>query len=185
LFASFKRSGLITFHGPVLRDLLKGDGRNAELLVKRMTSDELITVNFSNGTVLRKGRSEGVVLGGNLSMICQLIGTPFMPSLRGKLLFVEDKAEPLYRIDRMMTHLFLSGEMEKCAGLMMGSFEECGNPASIVDLVRERCRILKVPIVAGFPTGHGEQNVPLPIGVRAVLDTSTMSLKFKEPCVKR
>ncbi len=184
LFAMFKKSGLITLHGPVLRDLLKGDGRNAEWLLKLMTSDELTTVNFPSGTAVKKGRAEGVVLGGNLSLICHLIGTPFLPSLRGKLLFIEEKGEPLYRVDRMLTHLLLSGGLEKCAGLMVGSFEECGDPASVIDLVRERCSRLNMPILTGLPVGHGEHNVPLPIGVRAVLDTGTMSLEFKETCVR-
>ena len=184
LFALFKKSGLITLHGPVLRDLLKGEGRNAALLLKLMTSDELTTVNFPSGTAVKKGRAEGVVLGGNLSLICHLIGTPFLPSFKGKLLFIEEKGEPLYRVDRMLTHLLLSGGLEKCAGLMVGSFEECGDPAFVIDLVRERCSRLNMPILTGLPVGHGDQNVPLPIGVRAVLDTGTMSLEFKEPCVR-
>ena len=184
LFALFKKSGLITLHGPVLRDLLKGEGRNAALLLKLMTSDELTTVNFPSGTAVKKGRAEGVVLGGNLSLICHLIGTPFLPSFKGKLLFIEEKGEPLYRVDRMLTHLLLSGGLEKCAGLMVGSFEECGDPAFVIDLVRERCSKLNMPILTGLPAGHGEDNVPLPVGVRAVLDTGKMSLEFKEPCLR-
>ena len=183
LCALFKKSGLITIHGPVLRDLLKGDGRNATLLLKLMSSNELTTVNFPSGTAVKKGRAQGVLLGGNLSLIGHLIGTPFLPSFKGKLLFIEEKGEPLYRIDRMLTHLLLSGELEKCAGLMVGTFEECGDPASVIDLVRERCSRLNMPILTGLPVGHGEHNVPLPIGARAVLDTETMSLDIKEPCV--
>jgi muramoyltetrapeptide carboxypeptidase len=184
LIALFKKSGIITIHGPMLRDLLKGEGRNATLLIKLMTSDELVTVNFPSGTAVKKGRAEGVVLGGNLSLICHLIGTPFLPAFKGKLLFLEERGEPLYRIDRMLTHLLLTGELEKCAGLMVGTFEECEDPASVIDLVRERCSKLRMPILTGFPVGHGMENVPLPIGARAVLDTGTMSLEFKEPCVR-
>jgi muramoyltetrapeptide carboxypeptidase len=184
LIALFKKSGIITIHGPMLRDLLKGEGRNATLLIKLMTSDELVTVNFPSGTAVKKGRAEGVVLGGNLSLICHLIGTPFLPAFKGKLLFLEERGEPLYRIDRMLTHLLLTGELEKCAGLMVGTFEECEDPASVIDLVRERCSKLHMPILTGFPVGHGMENVPLPIGARAVLDTGTMSLEFKEPCVR-
>jgi muramoyltetrapeptide carboxypeptidase len=147
LCALFKKSGLITIHGPVLRDLLKGDGRNAALLLKLMTSDELTTVNFPSGIAVKKGKVQGVLLGGNLSLICHLIGTPFLPSFKGKLLFIEEKGEPLYRIDRMLTHLLLSGELEKCAGLMVGAFEDCGDPASLIDLVTERCW-LNMPIMA-------------------------------------
>jgi muramoyltetrapeptide carboxypeptidase len=184
LCALLKKSGMITIHGPVLRDLLKGDGRNATLLLKLMTSEELTTVNFPGGTAVKKGRAQGVVFGGNLSLICHLIGTPFLPSFKGKLLFMEEKGEPLYRVDRMLTHLLLSGELEKCAGLMVGTFEECGDPASVIDLVGERCSRLNMPILTGLPVGHGEDNVPLPIGVRAVLDTETMRLEIKEPCVR-
>ena len=183
LFALYKKSGMLTIHGPVLRDLLKGEGGNAALLVKLMTSEERITVNFSSGTIIKRGRAEGVVLGGNLSLICHLIGTPFLPSFRGKLLFIEEKGEPLYRIDRMLTHLLVSGELEKCAGLMLGTFEGCGDPASVTELVRERCSRLSMPIATGLPVGHGEQNVPLPIGARAVFDTRRMNLEFKEPFV--
>jgi muramoyltetrapeptide carboxypeptidase len=184
LFALYKKAGLLTLHGPVLRDLLKGDGGSAALLVKLMTTEELITVTFPSGTIIKRGRAEGVILGGNLSLICHLIGTPFLPSFKGKLLFIEEKGEPLYRIDRMLTHLLVSGELEKCAGLMLGTFEECGDPASVVDLARERCSGMNVPVVTGLPVGHGKQNVPLPIGARAVLDTRTMSLKIKEACIE-
>jgi muramoyltetrapeptide carboxypeptidase len=184
LCALYIQSGMITVHGPVVRDFLKSGGRNATLLIKLMTSNELTTVNFLRGTAVKRGRAEGVVLGGNLSLICHLIGTSFLPSFKGKLLFIEEKGEPLYRIDRMLTHLLLSGQLEKCAGLMVGTFEECGDPISVIDLVRERCSRLNMPIVSGLPVGHGEDNVPLPIGVRAVLDTKTMSLQIREPCVR-
>lgn len=183
-FALLKNSGTITIHGPVLRDLLKGGGRNAGLLLKLMTSQELPTVTFPQGVSIHKGRAQGVVLGGNLSLICHLIGTPFLPSFRGKLLFIEEKGESLYRIDRMLTHLLLSGEVQKCAGLMVGTFKECGDPASVIDLVSERFSRLNMPIVTGLPVGHGEDNVPLPVGVRAVLDTKTMRLDIQEPCVR-
>ena len=184
LFALFKKSGMITIHGPVLRDLLKGDGQNAALLIQLMASGEVAPVAFTDGTAVKRGRAEGVVLGGNLSLITHLIGTSFLPSFKGKLLFVEERGEPLYRVDRMMTHLLLSGELEKCAGLMVGTFEECGDPAAVIELVRERCSKLHMPILVGLPVGHGEHNVPLPMGVRAVLDTETMSLEFQERCVR-
>ena len=183
-FALLKKSGMITIHGPVLRDLLKGGGRNVDLLLRLMTSEELTTVTFPRGVAIHKGRAHGVVLGGNLSLICHLIGTPFLPSFKGKLLFIEEKGEPLYRIDRMLTHLLLSGELQKCAGLMVGTFEECGDPSSVIELVSERCSRLDMPVVAGLPVGHGEDNVPLPVGVRAVLDTETMRLDMEEPCVR-
>lgn len=185
LFALYKKSGMLTIHGPVLKDLLKGEGGNAALLVNLMTSNDLTTVTFPGGAIIKRGRAEGVVLGGNLSLICHLIGTPFLPSFKGKLLFIEEKGEPLYRIDRMLTHLLVSGELEKCAGLMLGTFEGCGDLASVIELARERCSRLSMPMATGLPVGHGEQNVPLPIGARAILDTRTMSLEFKEPFVYR
>lgn len=182
--ALLRKSGMISIHGPVLRDLLKGGGQNAALLLKIMTTEELPTVTFPRGLAIHKGKAQGVVLGGNLSLICHLIGTPFLPSFKGKLLFIEEKGESLYRIDRMLTHLLLSGQIQKCAGLMLGAFEDCGDPASVMDLVRERFSSLNMPVVTGLPVGHGEENIPLPIGVRAVLDTKTMRLDVQEPCVR-
>lgn len=184
LLAVHKKTRLVTVHGPVLRDMAKNRGENLNALVKLLTSREPFTLRCRGARTVIKGSAGGKLLGGNLSLITHLLGTPFMPSPKGALLFIEEKGEALYRIDRMLTHLRISGFLAGCAGVMIGSFEDCGNPAALEALIEERLGDLHVPIMTGLPVGHGEENVALPIGVKAVLDTIRRTLTLKEPCVR-
>lgn len=183
LLAVFKRARLITVHGPVLRDLTKRQGANLDFLIRLVTSCEAPAIEFAEATVLRQGSAAGRVLGGNLSLVTRLLGTPFMPSLKGALLFLEEKGEALYRVDRMLTHLRLSGSLNGCAGVLAGSFVDCGDSSEVESLIQDRLGHLPVPIMVGLPIGHGEANTALPLGVRAVLDTNRRVLKLEEPCV--
>jgi muramoyltetrapeptide carboxypeptidase len=182
LLAVYRRANLVTLHGPVLKDITRNRGRNLELLVRLLTSDELITLRFNAAKPIREGSASGRLIGGNLSLLTHLLGTPFMPSLKGALLFIEERGEAPYRIDRMLTQLRLSGLLDKCAGLMIGTFEECGEVSDVTSLIEERLSDLPVPIMIGLPVGHGEENLAMPIGVKAVLDTSRMTLRLKERC---
>jgi muramoyltetrapeptide carboxypeptidase len=184
LLAVYKRARLVTFHGPMLKDMTKNQGSNLSFLTKLMTSPESVTMRFEGAEVLRRGSASGKLLGGNLSLITHLLGTPFMPSLKGALLFLEERGEAPYRIDRMLTHLRLSGLLSGCAGVMTGTFEDCGEPSAVVTLIEERLGDLPVPIMIGLPIGHGEVNTSLPIGVKAVLDTGKKTLTLSEPGVR-
>jgi muramoyltetrapeptide carboxypeptidase len=183
LLALYKRTGLVTFHGPVVRDLFKKDPKNVQSFLNLMTSGPATAVDLTGGRVIHPGHGEGPLLGGNLSLICHLIGTPFMPDCEGALLFIEEKGEPLYRLDRMITHLKLSGLLERCAGLMIGQLEDCGDESSINRLLSERLSDLQVPVARGLAVGHGPVNTVLPIGVHATLDTEQMTLWITESCV--
>jgi len=184
LLALFKRARLVTIHGPVLRDLTKNQGSNLSHLSNLMTSRGPLDLPFEDGKVLREGSVSGKVLGGNLSLITRLLGTPFMPSLKGAILFLEEKGEALYRVDRMLTHLRLSGLLNGCAGILGGSFVDCGDPNAVEALIAERLGTLPVPMMIGLPIGHGEANTALPLGVQAVLDTGHRMLRLVECCVK-
>ena len=80
LIALYRKTGLVTFHGPMARELGKNENRNLESLLQLITSDSRITFSLSHGKVIRPGKSRGVLLGGNLSLLCHLIGTPFHAS---------------------------------------------------------------------------------------------------------
>lgn len=183
LLALYKKAGLVTFHGPVVRDLSKNHHRNVQSFLNLVTSGSATAVDLSGGKIIRPGHGEGILLGGNLSLICHLVGTPFMPSCEGALLFIEEKAEAPYRLDRMITHLKLSGLFEHCAGLMIGELEDCGDGSSISRLLEDRLSDLHVPVVRGLAVGHGLQNIVLPIGIHAALDTEQMTLWIAESCV--
>jgi muramoyltetrapeptide carboxypeptidase len=183
LLAIYKKTGLVTFHGTMVRELSKNRNRNLRSFLDMVSSDEAWQLNLSKGNALVPGQVKGRLLGGNLSLICHLLGTPFMPSLNKSILFVEEKEEPIYRIDRMMTHLRLSGQLRGLVGLIAGSFEGCGEISSINRVLVDTVSHLQIPVVSGLPVGHGPENISLPLGVQASLDTEAMTLSIIEPCV--
>jgi len=178
LAAVFAKTGLVTFHGPVLRDLWRGYKSNWTRMLSLLRSFRLPEVKLRRGKVYRPGRAEGPLLGGNLSLICHLLGTPFLPSLKGCVLFVEERGEPPYRIDRMLTHLHLSGRLKAISGFIAGEFDGCGDRAAIDRVLADSLRELAIPAAGGLPVGHGRSNMTLPLGLRAVLDTELMTLSF-------
>ncbi len=183
LLAIYKKTGLVTFHGTMVKELKRNRNRNLKSFLDLVLSEQLLNLNLGKGIPLVPGVAEGTLLGGNLSLICHLIGTPFMPSLKRAILFLEEKEEPLYRIDRMMTHLRLSGQLRGLAGLIAGKFKNCGDMRSINQILVDAVSDLHVPVMSGLPVGHGLENISLPMGVQASLDTERMSLSITESCV--
>ncbi len=184
LMAVHKKTGLITFHGPMVRGLANDEDRNWKSLLRLLSSRNPITLGLDECSLLVPGKATGPLIGGNLSLICHLLGTPFLPSFDGCILFIEDIGEALYRMDRMLTHLVLTGKINGIIGLIAGQFEGCGDNADVNLLLNKLVTELEIPLVAGFPIGHGEKNIALPIGQTAVLDTERMTLTIEEPCVK-
>jgi muramoyltetrapeptide carboxypeptidase len=126
------------------------------------------------------------LLGGNLSVLTRLLGTPFMPSLDGAILLLEDQGERPYRLDRMWTHLRLAGIFERIRGIALGSFTGCDEPDAghtSAEVLRELAQSEGLPCVAGFPIGHGDLNEPVPLGVRVRLEADAATLTFLEPAV--
>jgi muramoyltetrapeptide carboxypeptidase len=140
-------------------------------------------LSLTDKTALLPGRAKGPLIGGNLSLICNLIGTPFLPSFGGCILFIEERKEPVYRIDRMLTHLALSGELKGLSGLIAGQFEGCEDIAAINGLLMEVVSDLEIPLATGLPIGHGPQNIALPLGAMAVFDAKLMILSTTETCL--
>jgi muramoyltetrapeptide carboxypeptidase len=177
--------GLISIHGPVLTQL----GR-----LNYFTSERLFCLLESSApaeplkgtTPFVEGIAEGPLLGGNLSMLTQLLGTPFMPALDGAILLLEDVGERPYRLDRMWTHLQLAGVFRSISGIVLGSFTHCeerdANYTS-QDVLRELAVATGLPCAAGFPIGHGDINEPVPLGARVRLDATAGQLTFLESAV--
>lgn len=183
LMAISKKTGLVTFHGPMVRGLCALHDNSRESLFRLISSNQPVSFSPMAGNSLGAGRATGPLIGGNLSLICHLIGTPFLPSLDGSILFIEDRGEPLYRIDRMLTHLALTGQLKGLAGLIGGEFIECGDNSAIDNLLNTLASDLDIPLTTGFPLGHGLTNLALPLGIHAELDTDLMTLSLLESCV--
>ena len=183
LLAIYKETGLVTFHGPVARDLCDNNNRNLESFINSVSGQWQLEIDLSDGAVLTHGIASGPVLGGNLSLVAHMMGTPFMPAVKNSILFIEEKGESPYRVDRLLTHLRLGGLFKKIAGLLIGSFIECGEMEEINEIFSDLTVSGGVPVFNGFPVGHGVDNVVVPIGLDAELDTFNMKLIYKEPCV--
>jgi muramoyltetrapeptide carboxypeptidase len=183
LFALFKKTGLVTFHGPVLRNMASDPHDNLGDLLETASSGAPKAIDLSGGIALKRGKAKGMVIGGNLSLISSLIGTPFMPVMKDAILFIEDKGEPLYRIDRMLNHLKLSGIIDGLKGLIAGNFTDCGDIDDINKLLKYITSGTDIPVINGLPVGHDTENKTIPIGIHAELDTKQMKLSFLEACI--
>ena len=181
LTAIYKHSGLITIHGPTVSDLPNSD--NWQRLSRLITAPYKPRLSLQGGMVINGGTARGILLGGNLATLCSLIDTPFLPSFEGVILFLEEKGEQPYRLDRMLTQLLLGGRLDHLSALVIGQIQGCGDEQVVHNLLRERLSVIAVPAVTGLPVGHGVENISLPLGLPALLDTERMVLEIEESAV--
>ena len=134
---------------------------------------------------LVEGVAEGVLVGGNLSLVASLCGTPDALDARGGILFLEDVGEPAYRVDRMLLQLERAGLTDGIRALAFGRFSEAPDDAEhpVVDALLELAQRLRVPAVCDLPFGHVEHNCTLPVGVRARLNADEASLEILDAAV--
>lgn len=128
--------------------------------------------------IVQGGRARGTFIGGTLSMICSLCGTPYWPEGEEWIVFIEDVNEPLYRIDRFFQQLALCGFWERVNGVILGKFfnnEDLLNVSSLLLPLLKK----NIPVVENFPYGHYENSCPLPMGVTATLHTEPFSLQWQ------
>ena len=198
------KANLLSFHGPMLGpDITKPDFPTfaVDNFIRTLTGNSVPdhTRGIRHGVpsdsirILRRGTASGRLIGGNLSILCSLMGTPYQPPFRGNILFLEDVDEPPYRVDRMLTHLLNAGVLQTVAGVAVGMCENCVDPKaktareyrqSLDDVLKERLTQLKVPVVAGLPFGHTRYNATIPVGGKATLDAIRGDLIITSPVVK-
>jgi muramoyltetrapeptide carboxypeptidase len=178
LSAFYAKCGFVTFHGPVVSMLGDAARETRERLFSVITSDLRYEIKTEKGVGIRPGSASGPVAGGNLTTLCHLIGTEFEPDFRGHILFLEDRGEAIYRIDRMLTQMKLAGCLNGIAGIALGSFEDCGPINEIIGVVENVFKDFHIPILSGFNIGHGRNNITVPLGLNATLDTDKRSLLF-------
>jgi muramoyltetrapeptide carboxypeptidase len=121
------------------------------------------------------GSAEGPLVVSNLTIATSLIGTPWLPNLKGAILVLEDTGESPYRIDRQLTQWRSAGLLQQLAAIGLGRFswdddDVLPGDFTLEEILLERLRPLGLPIVRGLPVGHGRPNLALPLGVRARLD---------------
>lgn len=137
-----------------------------------LPAGEVLAPALGASSVHRPGRARGRLAGGNLAVLASLLGTPFMPDLRGCLLFIEDVAEDAYKVDRLLGQLRLAGVLSQVSGVLVGSFTEADDPAEVL---RDYLAPLAVPVLSGWPSGHCSPHVALPLGADMVLEVDPAS----------
>lgn len=128
------------------------------------------------------GQATGVLVGGTLALLAQSVGTPEHRPARGGIAVLEDVGEPTYRVDALLTQLVRVGWFDGVAGVVLGTWQQCGPDA--VEVVVERLRPLGVPIATGLPFGHGVPQLTVPLGVEAELDADAGRLALRLPALR-
>jgi muramoyltetrapeptide carboxypeptidase len=193
--AIYQNCGLVTFHGPVaastFSDYTKKHVVNALMNPTTPYKIEISPDNVAKeakhfkAEVITKGKAKGKLIGGNLSLLTAMAGTPFgLRDTKGKLLFIEDVGERPYRLDRMFVQLRQSIDMKQLAGIALGIFEDCNAPddksQTLLDVVKDQLGNLGIPVIYGLSFGHIRDQLTLPIGIEAELDTEKATMTLLE-----
>ncbi|MBN1514184.1 MAG: LD-carboxypeptidase [Phycisphaerae bacterium] len=138
---------------------------------------------------LRPGRARGRLVGGNLSLVCALMGTPWQIETKGRILFLEDVGEEPYRIDRFLRQLKHAGLLDGVAGVILGRWHKCvpedpEKSLTLDEVFADYFGDAPYPVVTQFPIGHVRDNATLPLGVLAELDATALTLTLLEPAVE-
>lgn len=192
------QSNLVTFHGPngltswnptqieyFRRVLFAGETLTFQNL--KEDANRLMQVKYRTQTIT-PGKAKGKLIGGNLSVLSAIVGSPYLPDCKGAILFLEDVRENIYRIDRMMTHLKVAGVLDKLAGFIFGQCSECLPDAdygslTLEEVVWDHIKPLGIPAWYGAMIGHIETILTLPIGLDVEIDANAGTIRMLEPAV--
>lgn len=197
--AIHQQTGLITFHSPVAGSewnafsvehfkalVMRAEGpllRNPQ----RELGDNVVQTQWRTQT-LRGGKARGPLIGGNLTVLTAMAGSPYWPKFQGAILFLEDINEYIYRVDRMLSTLRLTGALNQVAGVVLGQFTNC-NPGegygtlTLDEVFDEYLLPLKVPVYRGAMIGHIKRKFTVPVGTLAEVDADAGTLQLLHPSV--
>ncbi len=198
--AIFKKTGLVTFHGPVASstftdyakkyfvDMLTSTGIPPKVYPSENNDKKGEENIFFKPKVYNKGIAKGQLIGGNLSLISALVGTEWDIDFDGKLLFIEDIGEAPYRVDRMLIQLDQSENFNKSKGILFGVFEDCKKPddepsLELEEMFADNLKDVTVPVSYGFSFGHIKDQFTMPYGIKAKMNAEERSLEFLESAV--
>jgi len=172
-----KLSAMVTFHGPMVASDLNDEERTAETeatLLPLFTKESLIYDSRKSPLItLAHGIGEGRLVGGNLTLLSNGVGTPFQVNTNGAILLIEDVAEPAFRINAMLTQLKQAGLFDEVEGVVIGDLQ--ADPDEYVEIkkvLEDFFTCSPFPVVENFHIGHCEPNYGVPLGVNAKLTTS-------------
>lgn len=170
-----RRLGFAALHGPmVAADLARGLTAEEERSLLDALAGRL-PLNVPVAATLVRGEAQGPILGGCLAMLAASVGTPFSPQFAGAWVLLEDVGERLYRVDRFLTQLRLSGCFDGALGFIVGTLglEEGERSQDLEPLLLDRLGTLGLPLLTGVPCGHAAPNFTFPLGVSARFDAAS------------
>jgi muramoyltetrapeptide carboxypeptidase len=189
LLAIYAKTGLVTFHGPVGNSSWEEFTMEHFLsIVENGDAAQLQQPAADPVNILSPGKATGRLLGGNLVVLCSLLGTDFLPDFTGALLFLEETEEEPYAIDRLLTQLQLSGVLDKVNGVIFGKCAKCEaeepeKSFTLDEVLRQKFSAFGKPVISGFSFGHVKDKFTVPVGIQATLDTGLSQLNLSQPCV--
>lgn len=177
LHALMTRKGIKSLHAPMTKHIAQflGEDDDSRLLFKKLegaTPDVEVEAHPLN----RPGKAEGLLVGGNLAVIAGLVSTPFDVIRPGTILFIEDIAEPIYKVERILYTLRLSGALGSLGGLIVGQFTDYApdrNSPTMEAMISRMVETFDFPVAFGFPIGHVDHNIPMTCSSKVVLDVSS------------
>lgn len=190
-----QKSNLVTFHGPMVTSDMIGnfsDFSKDSLFKAIMNTGAIGKISNPQGeeiTIINGGMAEGTIIGGNLSLIVDTIGTPYEIDVKGKILFIEETGEDPYKIDRMINQLRLSGKLKEAEGIILGDFNKCdigkhSESLTLEQIFNDHIKPLGKPTIYNIQSGHCQPIITLPFGVRARLDGDKKEITILESAVK-
>jgi muramoyltetrapeptide carboxypeptidase len=183
LLCEVDRRGYASIHGPMPHNFCQKGGESALQNLHTALFSGTVSINTISHPLNRAGESSAEMIGGNLSLLCHLVGTPTFASTEGKILFIEEVGERLYHVDRMLVQLKRAGLFQNLAGLLVGGFTDC-NEASLTigksayELVAEHTSTYSFPVAYNFPAGHIPNNQPLIFGVKSNLLVNSLEVQL-------
>ncbi len=181
-WALLKKTGLGSISGPTLISQFHEKNPYINLFLEMLTgkrvSIDCADLETEKVRIVRNGTAKGVLIGGTLSIINTLLGTPYFPELNEVVLFLEDVNEPIYKIERSLVQLKLAGFLNKVSGLILGKFLHNGDILNIWSEI-EYLFPRNIPVVLDFPYGHFMEMCPLPVGVQGELETNPIRIRWK------
>lgn len=184
LHALLTSRGIASIHAPMAKALADHGGDNADnRALLDFLAGEGLEYSLDPSPMNRPGDATGLLVGGNLSVISDLVGTPFDVIIPRRILFIEDVNEPIYKIERMLYQLRLSGVLADLAGLIVGKFSGCAPDAdfaSVNNIVADLTRDYSYPVAYDIPVGHVTHNIPLVCGAACSLSVGESSVEISQ-----
>lgn len=165
----FQKLRMASVHAPMAGAFADGEDEFVLSLKKALTG-KVLSYSIESHPFNRTGNAIGPLLGGNLSLLAHLTGTPSMPSLKGAILFIEDVGEYLYNIDRMLLQLDRAGKLKSLAGMIIGGFTDNKDTITPIgktayELIADRISGYPFPVAFNFPVSHDKNNFALRAGM--------------------